>query len=114
LYVVFAAAILGLMFAPRRWPVPVFALLFGVAFSAGLGYTWLERTENQRSRNEGARWLVRYDAIRDAHDVADDGHLYDSLDSAEWDRVFSLVEQMPPGARSLKRAIKEVDPTFEE
>jgi len=41
------------------------------------------------------------------------GHLYEHLDAEEWERVFALVERMPRGARSLRRAIEEVDPSFE-
>ena len=113
LYVIFAACILAFMFAPRSWSVWSRSLLWAPAFAAGIAYMWLGRDENRRARDEAAKWLTRYNNLRDAHDVPDDGHLYESLDADDWARVFALVEQMPPGARSLRRAIKEVDPSFE-
>ena len=114
LFVAFAAGILAFMFAPRSWPAWSRGLLWAPAFVAGIAYMWLERAENRRTRDDAATWLAKYNALTDAHDVPDDGHLYEYLDPDEWRRVFALVEQMPPGTRSLRRAIKEVDPSFEE
>jgi hypothetical protein len=113
LYVAFAACILAFMFAPRSWPAWSRGLLWAPGFVAAIAYTWLERAEHRRARKEATKWLARYNGLGDAHDVPDDGHLHECLDAGEWERVFALVEQMPPGARSLRRAIREVDPSFE-
>ena len=113
LYVVFAACVLAFMFAPRSWPMWARGLLWAPGFAAAIAYTWLERAENRRAREDASNWLARYNALADAHDVPDDGHLYECLDAEEWERVFRLVERMPRGARSLRRAIEEVDPSFE-
>jgi hypothetical protein len=113
LYVAFAGAILGFMLAPRNWPAWVCGLLWVPAFAAGIAYMWLERAENRLARKDAANWLARYNTLVDAHDVPDDGHLYEYLAPEEWARVFALVEQMPPGDRSLRRAIREVDPSFD-
>lgn len=112
-YVAFAACILAFMFAPRSWPAWSRGLLWAPGFVAAIAYMWLERAENRRAREGATKWLARYNGLVDAHDVPDDGHLYEYLDADEWERVFALVERMPPGARSLRRAIKEVDPSFE-
>ena len=88
-------------------------LLWAPGFAGAIAYTWLERTENRRAREDASNWLARYNALADAHDVPDDGHLYECLDPEEWERVFALVERMPLGDRSLRRAIEEVDPSFE-
>jgi hypothetical protein len=113
IWVAFAAGILAFIAAPRNWPTWSRVLFFAVGIFAGGAYMWLERAENKRAREAGATWLARYNALADAHDVPDDGHLYEWLDDDEWERVFTLLEQTPPGTRSLRRAIKVVDPSFE-
>ena len=113
LYVAYAIVLIGFMAMPRTWPAWWHISLWLFAFAAALTYMWLERGENRRARDAAARWLARYNSLADAHDVPDDGHLFEGLDSDEWERVFALVEQMPPGRRSFRRAIAEVDPLFE-
>ena len=43
-----------------------------------------------------------------------DGHLNERFDEHQWERIFGVLEGMPPGKRSLRQAIMQVDPSFED
>ena len=88
-------------------------VLYGVGFAALIAYQRIGSRKQREARRQTARWLARYNAVADAHDVDNDGHIDERLTHEEWDRVFTILERLPPGSRSLQSAMKEVDPSIE-
>jgi hypothetical protein len=114
LYGIFAIACLFAMFMPRGWPAAIRYATWSIGALAGATYMWLSHRETRREVVAAQAWQRRYDDLADHHDVPDDGHLYECFDSAQWGRVFEELEGMPPGQRSLRKAIMAVDPSFLE
>ena len=67
------------------------------------------RTE-KRETLELADWQRRLDAVVDVRDFDDDGHLYEYFETDERERLIQELERMPRGSRSLRQAIKIVNP----
>ena len=89
-------------------------LVLGVAgVASGALYHALLRRGSEAAesyRQEASWWKARMDALRPTVDVDDDGHLFEWLDVPEWERIFALLEELPPGSRSLRVAIESVAP----
>ena len=64
----------------------------------------------KRATSELVDWQRRLDAIVDVRDFADDGHLSEWFDKDERERLIQELERMPRGSRSLRQAIKAVNP----
>lgn len=94
---------------PRPWS-PLFLSLFGLAMALGMGLMWRSRREAVASRRAFAAWQARMQLLAPAMDVDDDGHLYEWLDPPQWEAVFSELERMPRGSRSLRQAMGVVAP----
>ena len=94
---------------PRPWS-PLFLSLFGLAMALGIGLMWRSRLESVASRQAFAAWQARMQLLAPAMDVDDDGHLYEWLDPPQWEAVFSELERMPRGFRSLRQAMGVVAP----
>ena len=88
----------------------MFWLLVGGAASTGGLYMLLAHRDSNRTQRETLAWMHRVDELVDLHDYVDDGHLFDSLDETERRRVIDALARMPPGSRSLKRALELVCP----
>lgn len=109
-YVLWALLLLVIVVVrPRPWGLP-FLSLFGVAMALGLGLMWRSRLESAASQRAIAAWQARMQLLAPAMDVDDDGHLYEWLDPPQWEAVFSELERMPSGSRSLRQAMGVVAP----
>lgn len=108
--VVFAAWIMllvvSMMVGVRRlWGWPLWVLTFAV----GALLMRLSSREGRQGREEWVWWdreLTARGAVRDV----DDPHVHEWLDREEWNEVFRALEQMPPGERSLRKAIADIEP----
>ena len=69
-------------------------------------------SEKQRLQREWSAWEARLRLLVDVNDVDDDGHLYEWFEPAEWEKIFSELENMPKGSRRLREAIGSVDSGF--
>ena len=110
LIVVWAAllvAFMGLRPAPRSF---LFWMLIGSATAVGGAYMVLSRRESAEMERGVSAWNRRIRQLVDVHDFDDDGHLAEYLDEPERRVVIELLEQMPPGSRSLRTAIAAVAP----
>ena len=92
---------------PRPWS-PLFLWLFGLAMALGLWLMWRSHLEAVASRRAFAAWQARIRSLAPTIDVDDDGHLYEWLDPPQWEAVFSELERVPRGSRSLRRAMDVV------
>ncbi|OGW54798.1 MAG: hypothetical protein A2Z46_02705 [Nitrospirae bacterium RBG_19FT_COMBO_55_12] len=92
------------------------SLLFWVliipAFVSGVWYLWYSHLQSRSTQRDFSAWQERLDALVDIKDIEDDGHLFEWFDRFEWERIFSEIERMPKGLRSLRKAISAVDPEF--
>ena len=105
-------ALLLLLFVvvrPRPWS-PLFLALFGLAMALGIWLMWRSHREAVASKRAFATWQARIQSLAPAMDVDDDGHLYESLDPPQWEAVFSELERVPRGSRSLRQAMGVVAP----
>jgi hypothetical protein len=87
-----------------------FWTLLALILIPGSLYMWKSREDAKGSKAAWAVWNRRLQSFADINDVEDDGHLYEWFDASEWERIFSELERMPKGSRSLKQAISVVDP----
>ena len=94
---------------PRPWS-PLFLWLLGLAMALGLWLMWRSHLEAVASRRAFAAWQARIQSLAPTIDVDDDGHLYEWLDPPQWEAVFSELERVPRGSRSLRRAMDVVVP----
>jgi hypothetical protein len=109
-YVLWSLLLLVLIVVrPRPWS-PLFLSLLGLAMALGMGLMWRSRRESVASRRAFAAWQARMQLLAPAMDVDDDGHLYEWLDPPQWEAVFSELERMPRGSRSLRQAMGVVAP----
>ena len=88
----------------------LFWMLIGSAMAVGGVYMVLSRRENAEVERSANAWNRRLRLLVDVHDFDDDGHLAEYLDESERRVVIELLEQMPPGSRSLRTAIATVAP----
>ena len=112
LFLVAAWAILLVAFMVVR-PRPreaTFWFLIGAAGAFGVGYMIVETLDSRRTQRQVASWYHRLTALVDVPDYVDDGHLHEWLEPDEQERVIQELEHMPPGSRSLKRALARVSP----
>jgi hypothetical protein len=89
-----------------------FWLLIVPAFVAGGFYMLQSYSEKQQSQRQWSAWEARLRVLVDVNDVDDDGHLYEWFEPAEWEKIFSELENMPKGSRRLSQAIGSVDSDF--
>jgi hypothetical protein len=108
------------------WAIPLLSLMalhvssngllywfvFGSAMLAGVGFMFWWGIDSYKESSRFRAWEQKLKALVESLDVPDDGHLFEAFDSAEWSKVLAELEQMPPGARSLRAAILKVDPKF--
>jgi hypothetical protein len=87
-----------------------FWILVGAAIVVGVSYMLLEHLDSRRTEKDAAAWYARLMAAADVQDYVDDGHLHEWLDADERERLIQELQRMPPGARSLKRALGIVSP----
>jgi hypothetical protein len=87
-----------------------FWLLLGVATFCGGLYMLLSRQESRKTQRETAEWHRQLRTLVDIQDYEDDGHLAEYLDEGEQRRVIEELGRMPPGSRSLRRALRIVSP----
>jgi hypothetical protein len=84
-----------------------------VGVAAGASYHALLHRGSEAAasyRQEASWWKARMDALGPTIDVDDDGHLFEWFDVPEWEQIFALLEELPPGSRSLRSAIESVAP----
>jgi hypothetical protein len=72
----------------------------------------LSHLESRRTQREVTAWIRQINDLVDVDDFEDDGHLPEYLDESERRRIVEELERMPPGARSLRRALGIVSPTL--
>lgn len=94
---------------PRPWS-PLFLSLFGLTMALGIGLMWRSHLESVASKRAFATWQARMQSLAPVMDVDDDGHLYEWLDPPQWEAVFSELERVPRGSRSLRQAMGVVAP----
>jgi len=70
----------------------------------------LSHFESRRNQREVTAWIRQIKDLVAVRDFEDDGHLPEYLDESERRRVVEELERMPPGARSLRRALGIVSP----
>ena len=87
-----------------------FYLLYGGAIVIGVWLLRRSQLDNRQAKRRFEGWRTRLTQLSPIMDVDDDGHLYEWLDPAEWEVVFSLLEQTPPKSRSLRKAMEAVAP----
>lgn len=66
--------------------------------------------KDKRETLELADWRRRLDAVVDVRDFRDDGHFYEYFEPDERERLIQELERMPRGSRSLRQAVKIVNP----
>jgi hypothetical protein len=88
----------------------LFWLLATSALIPGGAYMWLSHSESRRNQLAATAWIRQINQLVDVRDLEDDGHLAEYLDESERRRVVEELERMPPGARSLRRALGIVSP----
>ena len=71
---------------------------------------FISHRSEKRETLELADWQRRLDAVVDVRDFDDDGHLYEYFETEERERLIQELERMPRGSRSLRQAIKIVNP----
>jgi hypothetical protein len=109
-YVLWALLLLSFVVVrPRPWS-PLFLSLFGLAMALGIWLMWRSQMESVASKRAFTTWQARMQSLAPAMDVDDDGHLYEWLDPPQWEAVFSELERVPRGSRSLRQAIGVVAP----
>jgi hypothetical protein len=89
-----------------------FWALLVLVLMAGSLYMWRSRMDAKESEGAWVAWNRRLQSFAEINDVEDDGHLYEWFDASEWERIFSELERMPKGSRSLRQAVSVVDPDF--
>ncbi|HSE04344.1 MAG TPA: hypothetical protein VLK35_09370 [Methylomirabilota bacterium] len=82
------------------------------ALVPGGAYMLLSHLESRRTQREVTAWIRQINDLVDVDDFEDDGHLPEYLDESERRRIVEELERMPPGARSLRRALGIVSPTL--
>ena len=110
LIVVWAALLVAFM---SLRPAPssfLFWVLIGSATAVGGVYMFLSRRDSAEMQRGVSAWNRRIHQLVDVHDFEDDGHLAEYLDESERRTVIELLEQMPSGSRSLRRAIDAAAP----
>jgi hypothetical protein len=109
-YVLWAILLLSFVVArPRPWS-PLFLFLSGLAMALGMWLMWRSHLESVAAKRALAAWQARIQSLAPAMDVDDDGHLYEWLDPPQWEAVFSELERVPRGSRSLRQALGVVAP----
>jgi len=110
LITVWAALLVTFMVVrPSPYSLP-FWLLVGSATLVGGHYMLLSHRESSQTERATLLWLRQINELVDVRDYADDGHLPEYLDDEERRRVIEELERMPPGSRSLRRALSAVSP----
>ncbi len=104
-----AVLVVFVVVRPRPWS-PLFLSLCGLAMVLGIGLMWRGHLESVASRRAFATWQARMQSLAPSMDVDDDGHLYEWLDPPQWEAVFSELERVPSGSRSLRQAMGVVAP----
>ena len=105
-----AALLVAFMVARPRPREAKFWLLIGAALAFGVSYMVVEALDSKRAQREVAAWYGRLQAVVDVRDYVDDGHLHEWLEPDERERLIQELQRMPPGSRSLKRALEIVSP----
>jgi len=110
LIVVWAGLLIAFMIVRPAPTSLLFWVLIGSATAIGGVYMLLSHHESRQVQRDVTAWNRKVTQLADLHDFEDDGHLAEYLDHAERRRVIEELERMPPGARSLRRAIGTVAP----
>ena len=110
LVALWAGLLIAFMVVGPRPSSVLFWLLIGGAIAVGGLYMLAARRDSSRTRREWRDWSRRVAEMVDVNDYVDDGHLFESLDDAERQRVVAELARMPAGSRSLKRALELVCP----
>jgi hypothetical protein len=110
LIVVWAGLLVAFMIVRPAPGSPLFWMLIGAATAIGGVYMLLSHRESRQVQREVTAWDRKISELVDLNDFEDDGHLAEYLDDAERRKVIEELERMPPGARSLRRAIGTVAP----
>jgi hypothetical protein len=112
LFLMFAISLsLFIIVRPSSGSLWFWALLVLVLMAGSL-YMWRSRMDAKESEGAWVAWNRRLQSFAEINDVEDDGHLYEWFDASEWERIFSELERMPKGSRSLRQAVSVVDPDF--
>jgi hypothetical protein len=85
-------------------------LLFGAAIVLGASLMLRSHLESREAKRAFEMWQARLSKSVPTIDVDDDGHLYEWLDSPQWEAVFAMLEQTPRESRSLRQAMEAVAP----
>ena len=102
-----AYAIITQLQSSRSWWLTIFLVVCTVGWAV---HAFRAR---RRERTEIAQlddWYRRLEAVVDVRDFDDDGHLHEYFESADRELLIQELERMPRGSRSLRRAIKIVNP----
>ena len=92
----------------------LFWLIMIPGVTAGGFYTVMSRRNEKREERGVAAWNTQLASSVDVHDFEDDGHLHEYFTEEERKRVIQELALMPPGSRSLRKAIRIVNPTILE
>jgi hypothetical protein len=113
-YAVFAALLAALLVLRPPFGSAIFWTLAIPAALLALVYIAQGQREAAQVRSAWTHWNNRLDSLVASRDVEDDGHLFEQFDAAEWECIFTALENMPSDSRSLRSAIRTVDPDFFE
>ena len=89
-----------------------FWAMLAPVFIFGIMHMLRNRRDSKEETNKWNRWNKRLLELVDINDVNDDGHLFEWFDESDWELIFSELEKMPRGSRSLLKAINIIDPDF--
>ncbi len=84
-------------------------LVVGLVIAWGVHWFITSRKE-KREGKELEDWHRRLESVVDIRDFEDDGHLHELFEPEEREKLIQELERMPPGSRSLRRAIEIVSP----
>jgi hypothetical protein len=110
LIVLWAGLLIAFMAVGPPASSALFWLLIGGAIGVGGLYMLAEHRDSSRTQREWREWSRRVAELVDVSDYVEDGHLFESLDDAERQRVVAELARMPAGSRSLRRALQLVCP----
>jgi hypothetical protein len=107
LWAALLVAFMGIRPAPSSF---LFWMMIGSAMAVGGVYMFLSHRENAEVERSVSAWNRSVRHLVDVHDFDDDGHLAEYLDESQRRVVIELLEQMPPGSRSLRTAVAAAAP----
>lgn len=110
LFALWALALIAcLVVRPRPWTPSFYALLAAVVVF-GVLFRWRVHVGRKASKRVLSEWEARFKSVAPIVDVDDDGHLYEWLEPAEWEKVFVELEKIPKESRSLRQAMERIAP----